>query len=40
MVAVENIEDVLARLRPHGATTRVELARYEDRYPALLRPPP
>jgi hypothetical protein len=30
--AVEDIEDVLARLRPHGAELVGELAQYEDTY--------
>jgi catechol 2,3-dioxygenase-like lactoylglutathione lyase family enzyme len=32
MFAVENIEDVLARLHTHGAELVGELARYEDMY--------
>jgi catechol 2,3-dioxygenase-like lactoylglutathione lyase family enzyme len=32
MFAVENIEDVLARLRAHGAELVGELAQYEDKY--------
>jgi catechol 2,3-dioxygenase-like lactoylglutathione lyase family enzyme len=32
MFAVENIEDVLARLRAHGAELVGELAQYEDSY--------
>ncbi|MGH3300739.1 MAG: hypothetical protein ACRDOK_03470 [Streptosporangiaceae bacterium] len=32
MVAVEDIEDVLARLYTHGAELVGELARYEDSY--------
>ena len=32
MFAVEDIEDVLARLHTHGAELVGELAQYEDRY--------
>jgi catechol 2,3-dioxygenase-like lactoylglutathione lyase family enzyme len=32
MFAVEDIEEVLARLKPHGATLVGELAQYEDKY--------
>jgi predicted enzyme related to lactoylglutathione lyase len=32
MFAVEDIEDVLARLRTHGAELVGELAQYEDTY--------
>jgi predicted enzyme related to lactoylglutathione lyase len=32
MFAVEDIEDVLARLRAHGAELVGEVAQYEDRY--------
>ncbi len=32
MFAVDDIEDVLARLRPHGAELVGEVARYEDSY--------
>jgi catechol 2,3-dioxygenase-like lactoylglutathione lyase family enzyme len=32
MFAVDNIEDVVARLRPHGAELLGELAQYEDSY--------
>ena len=32
MFAVEDIEDTLARLRPHGAELVGELAQYEDKY--------
>jgi catechol 2,3-dioxygenase-like lactoylglutathione lyase family enzyme len=32
MFAVDDIEDVLARLRPHGAELLGELAQYEDIY--------
>ena len=32
MFAVTDIEDVLARLRPHGAELIGEVAQYEDRY--------
>jgi hypothetical protein len=32
MFAVDHIEDVLARLRAHGAELVGELAQYEDRY--------
>ena len=32
MIAVEDIEDVLARLRAHGAELVGEVAQYEDRY--------
>ena len=32
MFAVDDIEDTLARLRPHGAELVGEVARYEDRY--------
>ena len=32
MFAVEDIEDVLARLRAHGAQLVGELEKYEDRY--------
>jgi len=32
MFAVEDIEDVLARLRAHGAELVGELAKYEDKY--------
>ncbi len=32
MFAVDDIEDVLARLRTHGAELVGELARYEDSY--------
>jgi len=32
MFAVEDIEDVLARLRAHGAELVRELAKYEDKY--------
>jgi len=32
MFAVEDIEDVLAHLRAHGAELVGELAKYEDKY--------
>jgi len=32
MFAVDDIEDVIARLRPHGAELVGELAQYEDSY--------
>ena len=32
MFAVEDLDDVLARLRTHGAELVGEVARYEDRY--------
>jgi predicted enzyme related to lactoylglutathione lyase len=32
MFAVEDIEDVVARLRAHGAELIGEVAQYEDRY--------
>jgi catechol 2,3-dioxygenase-like lactoylglutathione lyase family enzyme len=32
MFAVDDIEDVLARLRTHGAELVGELAQYEDKY--------
>ena len=32
MFAVDDIEDVLARLRPHGAELVGEVAQYEDTY--------
>jgi hypothetical protein len=32
MFAVEDIDDTLARLRPHGAELVGELAQYEDEY--------
>jgi predicted enzyme related to lactoylglutathione lyase len=32
MFAVEDIEEVLARLESHGATLVGELAQYEDKY--------
>ncbi|WP_436757823.1 VOC family protein [Streptosporangium sp. V21-05] len=32
MFAVDDVEDVVARLRPHGAELVGELARYEDSY--------
>ena len=32
MFAVDDIEDTLARLRPHGAELVGEVARYEDSY--------
>jgi len=32
MFAVENIEDVLARLKTHGAEHVGEVAQYEDKY--------
>jgi predicted enzyme related to lactoylglutathione lyase len=32
MFAVEDIDDTLARLRPHGAELVGELAQYEDMY--------
>ena len=32
MFAVEDIDDTLARLRPHGAEFVGELAQYEDQY--------
>jgi catechol 2,3-dioxygenase-like lactoylglutathione lyase family enzyme len=32
MFAVDDIEDALARLRPHGAELVGEVAQYEDRY--------
>lgn len=32
MFAVEDIEDVLSRLRPHGAELVGEVAQYEDQY--------
>ena len=32
MFAVDDIEDVLARLRAHGAELVGEIARYEDSY--------
>jgi len=32
MFAVENIEDVVARLRSHGAELVEEVAEYEDKY--------
>jgi hypothetical protein len=32
MLAVEDIEDVLARLQAHGAELVGELAQYEDKY--------
>ena len=32
MFAVDDIEDVVARLRPHGAELVGEVARYEDIY--------
>jgi catechol 2,3-dioxygenase-like lactoylglutathione lyase family enzyme len=32
MFAVEDIDDTLARLRPHGAELVGELAQYEDAY--------
>jgi catechol 2,3-dioxygenase-like lactoylglutathione lyase family enzyme len=32
MFAVEDIDDTLARLRPHGAELVGELAQYEDTY--------
>jgi len=32
MFAVDDIEDVLARLRAHGAELVGEVAQYEDRY--------
>jgi predicted enzyme related to lactoylglutathione lyase len=32
MFAVDDIEDVLARLRAHGAALVGEVAQYEDRY--------
>ena len=40
MFAVDDIEDVVARLRAHGAELVGELAQYEDSLPALLRPRP
>jgi hypothetical protein len=32
MFSVDDIEDVIARLRPHGAELVGELVRYEDSY--------
>jgi catechol 2,3-dioxygenase-like lactoylglutathione lyase family enzyme len=32
MFAVEDIDDTLARLRPHGAELVGELGQYEDKY--------
>jgi catechol 2,3-dioxygenase-like lactoylglutathione lyase family enzyme len=32
MFAVEDIDDTLARLRPHGAELVDEVAQYEDKY--------
>ncbi len=32
MFAVDDLEDVLARLRPHGAALVGEVAQYEDSY--------
>ncbi|UUY03758.1 hypothetical protein LRS13_24370 [Svornostia abyssi] len=32
MFAVENIDDVVARLRTHGAELVGDIAQYEDRY--------
>jgi catechol 2,3-dioxygenase-like lactoylglutathione lyase family enzyme len=32
MFAVEDLDDTLARLRPHGAELVGELAQYEDTY--------
>jgi predicted enzyme related to lactoylglutathione lyase len=32
MFAVDDIEDVVARLRPHGGELLGEIARYEDVY--------
>lgn len=32
MFAVDDLEDTLARLRPHGAELVGEVARYEDSY--------
>ena len=32
MLAVEDIEDVVARLRTHGAELAGQLAQYEDSY--------
>ena len=40
MFAVDDIEDVVARLRTHGAELVGEIAQYEDSLPALLRPRP
>ena len=40
MFAVDDIEDVVARLRTHGAELVGEIARYEDSLSALLRPRP
>ena len=40
MFAVDDIEDVLARLRAHGAALIGEVVQYEDILPALLHPRP
>ena len=40
MFAVDDIEDIVARLQPHGAELVGEIARFEDSYSALLRPRP
>src|SRR5438552_4017253 len=40
MFAVEDIEDVLARLQAHGAQLVGELEKYEGQVSALLRPRP
>ena len=40
MFAVDDIEDVLARLQAHGAELVGEVVQYEDQVPALLRPRP
>ena len=37
MFAVDDIDDVVARLRSHGAELVGEIAQYEDIIPALLR---
>jgi hypothetical protein len=38
MFAVDDIEDVLSRLRAHGAELIGELAQYKDSLSALSRP--
>jgi len=38
MFAVDDIEDVLARLHAHGAGLAGDLGQYAERLPALLRP--
>jgi catechol 2,3-dioxygenase-like lactoylglutathione lyase family enzyme len=40
MFAVDDIEDVVARLRAHGAQLVGALTQYEGKYRALLRPRP